>query len=736
MTDERCLSPRSLHAALFLVLLLWAGAASACDNDDTDGLDVALVLSGGGALVTTQIGALAEIEALGIPIHCVVGSSMGSVVGALYAAGYDAEALKSAFRDDDWGAIFRGGTDRRQEAYLRKEQDDLYFSGYFAGIGENGVTLPRGFGDMSGLQAHFRQLTRHVSSDSNFDALRVPYRAIAMNLTTGDAVAFDQGDLVEAMLASMAVPGVFPPRQIDGVSYVDGGMASQLPVKTAFAMGADIIIALDTTIRPPKLGPNASIAEVTQQLIRLTVWRNWQAETALLRDGDVLMQPSLDGLTTSSFQRAEQGFASGAAEALRYRAQLQAIKARAAPSKDRVLDRTPIVPASEQLIVANGSKVNDSMIRKRLGYRPEQLEDSRALNHRLRDLASFGAFGKVDLRVTEQESYLNVEPLSLGRNLLQAGFRTSNNLAGDSTFGVLGQLSRRPFGLRGGELRVAGEVGTDLGLSGEWYVPFGDEGRFFYTPGMSYRAEQVLLDIGDVRLAEFQQQSLSVSLRAGRELGQWGVIAAESLVTKGRISPELSIDPEVFRTTEYEQAGAGILLGLDTLDRASWPSSGAQMRMRLQRLYDLDTNAETDKYSIDVMKPYARGSLGMALRVAAEGVLNEDNEPVQILTLGGFRRLSAFAENSVPTNEYVLASVEVYKRLTATNRVVNFPVYFGGTLEYADLKLDIFEEGANENGLNGSVYLGADTVIGPFFLGVGLGDSGDTSFFLHFGRGF
>ena len=732
-------SCRRLSALLlrlaFATGLLTSTAVLACDHNDEDGLDVALVLSGGGALVTTQIGALAEIEALNIPIHCVVGSSMGSVVGGLYAAGFDAEELKRTFRDDDWGRIFRGGTDRPQEAYLRKEQNDRYFSGYVAGIGADGLALPRGFGDMSGLQAHFRKLTAHISSESSFDKLRVPYRALAMNLTTGEAVAHAQGDLVEAMLASMAVPGVFPPRVIDGVTYVDGGMASQLPIKTAFEMGADIIIALDTTVEPPELGPNASIANVTQQLIRLTVWRNWLAETALLREDDVMIRPSLEKLTTSSFKKAQRGFNSGAAEALKHRAALLRIKDRAAPAKDNPISRAPIAPRSSELIIANQGVIDEDVIKKRLGYSPTDLQEPDQLNNRLRDLAAYGAYGKVDLRVTDEASYLEVEPLSLGRNLLQAGFRTSNNLEGDSTFAFLTQLSRRPFGRRGGELRIAAEVGTNLGLMGEWYRPFGKEGRFFYTPALEYRGEQILFDVGNFRIGEFLQQAGTVRLRIGRELGQWGVVAWEGLATVGRISPEVSIDPDAIGTTKYEQGGTGMLYALDTLNKSSWPDRGTQLKLNLQRLYDFQTNATTNKYSFSAVQALKVGNLGLTLRAKAEGVDNEDDEPVQILSLGGFRTLSAFAENSVPTNEYAMFSIEAFKRLTATDNVVNFPVYAGASLEYASVKLDLFVEGEEDDTFNAALYLGAETVVGPLFLGVGAG-SGQTSVFLHFGRGF
>jgi NTE family protein len=293
-------------SSLFLavMLLVLSAVAAACDDDDADGLDVALVLSGGGALATTHVGAIAVIEELGIPIHCVVGTSMGSVVGAFYAAGYDARELQAIFRNSEWPEAFAGQIARETAPYLRKEQNDLYLTGYLAGIGPNGVQLPAGFRSIAGLKSLYRGLLRHVPQSVDFDELTVPYRAVATDLASGRAVDLAEGDLVEAMLASMAVPGVFAPRMIEGRMLVDGGLAAQLPVSTAQQMGADLIIALDTTVEPPAPEPGWSVAQISQQLIRLTVWENWQVQRQRLGDGDVLLRPSLDGLTTASFDRA------------------------------------------------------------------------------------------------------------------------------------------------------------------------------------------------------------------------------------------------------------------------------------------------------------------------------------------------------------------------------------------------------------------------------------------------
>lgn len=723
-------------ACLFCFLQTLIASAVACDSDDTNGQDVALVLSGGGALATTQIGALLVIEEMGVPIHCVVGTSMGSVIGGLYASGYEPDEIAKIFETSDWAAIFRGEIERRDKPYLQKEIEDEYFSGYAAGITKEGVRLPGGLSDMRGLRAHYRRLLAHLSIEEDFNALRVPYRAVATDLSTGEPVAIEQGDVVQAMLASMAVPGVFAPRQYQGRSLVDGGMSSQLPIRTALEMGADIVIAIDTTVAPPAIEGSPSIAETTQQLIRLSVWKNWRQETTLLDEEDVLIRPDLTGLSTSSFHLATTGFASGREEAERFRDQLSRIKTAAAPSRDIKIDPDNRAPATGELIIANRTEINDDTIRRRLDYKAEDLDQPQTADRKLKDLASFGAFGEVDLSLANGAAILDVSPRALQGTLVQAGLRASTTFNGDAYYGLLGRLSRRPFGPVGGEASLAFQLGSDVGVVAQLYQPFGGKGRMFVVPSISYRGEEILFDIGDFRIAEFWQQSGTGRLRVGREFGQWGVIALEGIATIGNLDPIVSVDPEIFQETDYALGGGGLFFGVDTLDRADWATSGVQFRGVGQLLYDFEDGAETEKYSLHFMKPFVVKGIGVILRAQAESVENANGEPVEILRLGGFRQLSAFSENSVPNNEYVLGSVEFYKRITGTDRILNIPVYVGATIEYANVSFDIFEQGVSNNIASGSIYLGADTIFGPAFFGAGFAEEGDYSVFLHLGRSF
>lgn len=734
-------------ALILLGIFMNPQAALACDFDDSDGPDVALVLSGGGALTGTQVGVMQVMEEVGVPVHCVLGTSMGSVTGAMYVAGYSAEEIADIYRERPWGEIFRGQILRNDQAFRQKEGYDDYFADYFAGIGPDGVKLPGGLSSMGGLQATFRDIFYHIPNTSDFTRdFRVPYRSVAMNLSTGKAIAFEAGDLVQTILASMAVPGVFAPRPIDGELYVDGGMAAQLPVQFAQTMGADIIIAVDTTVEPSPVEGSPSVTKTANQLIQITVHRNRQEDVARLGENDLLITPDLTGLSSSGFNLIDEGIASGRAEAEKFRARLEDIARRAAPAREQFIDPSNVPEAQRTLTLANGTDIDDELIVRRLRLDDTDPNDRETVDRRLRSLSSFGAFGEVDLSRSLDGQFLRVEPRSIGKNLLQAGFRASTTFDGDAQFGLLTRLSRRPVGRNGGEASLSLELGTDLGVALQYDRPFGAEGRYFLSPLLRYRGEEVLFDLGNQRLGEFFEQRVDARLRLGRELGDWGVVMVEGVVAAGDIETAVTSVPDLLPGRSYEIGGGAIYFGIDTLNRTTWPTSGFSVLSSAELVYDLDTDAETSKYNVYVAKAGTVGPLGANLRFETEAIEDDSEVPIQILNLGGFRRISAFAEDSIPTDAYILLAADVFHRLTGSEDILNFPVYVGGTLEYADISFDLFEDRSfdieaiigpvDDTGFAGSAYLGGDTPIGPLYFGVGASEFGDTTVFLHFGRAF
>jgi NTE family protein len=331
---------------------------------------------------------------------------------------------------------------------------------------------------------------------------------------------------------------------------------------------------------------------------------------------------------------------------------------------------------------------------------------------------------------------LSLRGRALGRTLVSTGLRARSNLDGDSNFALLTRISRRPFSSGGGELAFSGQFGTDIGTTLELYQPVGGAGRFFVEPSVSYLAEELLFDFDDIRIGEFWQQAGTAQVRVGRELGEWGVISVEALTTGGRVRPQVTIFDaiEPFETDAYWLAGVGARLGVDTLDTGDWPRAGMRLMASAQHLESVQDSATNNKYRLALLKGAGFGAFGINLRVRGELIQSENDDPVELLALGGFRQLSAFSPNSILADEYLLGGLEVFRRLTSEGGVVDLPVYLGLTLEYANVQLDLLGQERNLGAVG--LYLGAATPVGPVQFGVGFSDEGRYSFFLNVGRAY
>ena len=208
---------------------------------------VGLVLSGGGARGAAHIGVLRVLEDLHVPIDAIAGTSMGSIIGGLYAAGLSPDQIQDAIAGVAWGEAFKDKPPRSNSSFRRKQDDRDFLVGLELGLHKDGFSYARGLLQGQNLGLLLKHFAAGAELVEDFDSLPIPYRAVATDAITGDPVVLDSGDLAQAMRASMSVPGVFEPVEIDGRLLVDGGMSAQTPISVARRMGVDILIVVDLT---------------------------------------------------------------------------------------------------------------------------------------------------------------------------------------------------------------------------------------------------------------------------------------------------------------------------------------------------------------------------------------------------------------------------------------------------------------------------------------------------------
>ena len=274
---------------IFMVAFLWVTppACALSESSVQPRPKVALVLSGGGARGFSHVGVIKVLQELGVKIDIVAGTSMGAMVGGGYASGYSVEQMQGIILGVNWQEMFALRPDRSDLNWRRRQDDFKGLGSGEIGFSDQGVLLPDSVVPAQHLEIFLRSITRHVSSVTDLSKLPIAFAAVATDLDNGEPVVMQKGvTLADAMRSSMSVPGAFSPFPFKGHVLVDGGLAQNLPVELAHAMGADIIIAVNAGTPLGKSKDIHSVAGVMGQMVGILTERNVDHSKSLLTKND------------------------------------------------------------------------------------------------------------------------------------------------------------------------------------------------------------------------------------------------------------------------------------------------------------------------------------------------------------------------------------------------------------------------------------------------------------------
>ena len=275
---------------------------------------VGLVLSGGGARGAAHIGVLKVLEELHVPIHFIAGTSMGSIVGAAYASGMSVPEMEAAIKAISTESLFSDNPPRADEPMHSKNTDYVPLAAPEFGFPGGKLSSPKGIISGVALEAELRNLVK-LRGPRSFDKLPIPFRAVATSLNDGTMYVFERGELPTAMRASMSVPALVAPLNLDGQLLVDGGLVRNLPVDVARSMGADVIIAVNLgtpLLRPDQI--NGFLA-VSLQMINILTEQNVRQSLSEIRPEDVLILPELGDFSAGDFDHLNKAVPFGEAAA-------------------------------------------------------------------------------------------------------------------------------------------------------------------------------------------------------------------------------------------------------------------------------------------------------------------------------------------------------------------------------------------------------------------------------------
>ncbi|EGQ7973268.1 serine protease [Vibrio parahaemolyticus] len=746
-------SPMSRYFALWVSLFLIATPSVAqIKNEDTPTRPrVAVVLAGGGAKGAAHIGVLKALEEMHIPVDIITGTSMGAYVGGLYATGMSADEIESFIYSVDWNSGYRDRVDRSQRRVRDKEYEDRYQITTDLGLRFGEVRAPTGVVQGQNMLRVLRETTGNLGRFESFDELAIPYRSVATDILELDEVVIGNGYLVDAMMASMSVPGALPPYKLNGHMLVDGGVVNNMPVDVARAMGADVVIAVDISTDYKTEDDFTGLFTVADQLSNYLVRRSTQQQVETLQEHDVYIRPNVGQMETVEFDKMPWAFQSGYditkemesklaglrlsnAEYQKYIDHKQEVRKKLVYGDDRVVD---------EIVIVNNTHYSDVLLTNRLELETGRKIETAEIEKAVENLYALDRFELITYHFEEVDGsnllVFDVNEKSWGPNYLNFRFFLEDDFDTDSQYGIGMSTNFTNLNSHGAEMALNVEMGTDKLIEAELYSPVLSSQEFFVAGKVAYSSEGRNLPVSDddsslssvndflpVSYTEFVSE-----IAIGIQPTLWQELRLGGRYSSGSI--ELSTLASV-GNLDFERRGLFANYRLDTLDDFAFPTRG--LLVDLEYLVSHDTSpeeigqskpkdiVEDTVYEIDARFKGAMSYQRHTLVGQAEySFVQSKNSSITLdpRELGGFLHLSGIPRNSlIGQNLFFSSLVYRYKWFDNDFGLFEAPVYVGASLEHGgtwsdnDLKLN---EAPLYNAA--SIFFGVDSPIGPIMLAYG-----------------
>ena len=707
---------------------------------------VGLVLSGGGSRGLAHVGILKALEAQHIPVDAIAGTSMGAVVGGLYASGMTADEIDAFMRGIDWSIAFRDRPARNTLNFRRKEDDREFLVRIPLGIQGGSFRVPRGLVQGQRLTQTLRLKTLPVAAIDDFDELPTPFRAVAADLETGARVVLEKGDLTSAMRASMSAPGVFAPVEVDGRLLVDGGIVENLPVDVAKEMGVDQVIAVDVGFQPVGRKELTSALAVSNQAITIMMQRETVHQRGLLTANDLLIEPELGNLQSTDFAAVDRLVGLGLAAAEASADRLARFSVADAQWHEYVASRKSA--DKEQAVVHfvrtdRRSERYSERIEAELGPVIGQPLDPEEMDERLSHFYGSDNFEALDYRLVRDGVLTGIEVSarrkSWGPNFLRFGLELQEDFEGSNSFnaGVRAQVTE--VNRYGAEWQTDLQIGVNPRFRTEFYQPIGYTSNWFVVPRLLIERQNIDLFEGDQQLATYRVNNREAEFDFGREFGSWGELRGGIVYGSG--SRHLLVgdpdDPDLPPRTDFDRGEFLARFSVDLLDDAYFPRDGELFTLQWNGPREnLGAEANADRISFDWTHARSRGRNTLVLSAAGGAHVSGPTDQVQdFYSLGGLFDLSGLAQDAISGPQFGIARAIYYRRIgSGQEGLFDVPAYLGFSLELGNVWLRRSDVSASSALVNGSAFLGFDTVLGPVYFAAGFGEGGDKTLYLLLGR--
>lgn len=723
---------RSLRAiALILALASLRGASPAQKRQS-----IGLVLEGGGALGFAHIGVIKWLEENHIPVDYVAGTSMGGLVGGLYAAGQSPAEIAKLTGEIDWNGVLNGQTPFQDLSFRRKEDRLAYPNRLEFGL-KGGLHLPSGLNSGYTVSTIFDRILLPYYDLKSFDDLPIPFRCVATNMITGKKKVFDSGSLAQALRTTMSLPAIFSPVMIDGVLYTDGGAVDNLPVDVAKEMGADIIIAvyLDTGPGDPK--GYDSILGAAGRNIEIMIAAS---ELHSIESADILVSANLKGFTASDFTKEPQIEPKGYEAAIKKQGILSKLSVGQEEWDRYVAERNSkrrtTVPTPQFLAVQGLGADPDKSVETAMEQFVGKPLDIEAIQKELSQLMGLGYFSSLNYSLLERNGetglLIRTTEWPYSPPFMNLGITIDGSDTNDVRFGLQARFTFQNVGTFRSEWRTDVLFGSSYGIISEYYHPLTATTKWFIAPGALWtRLPYDIYNNGN-RIAQYAQRRAGFGIDLGYAFGP---------------RAELRLG-ESYLWNNYK-----LTTGLPTVPNTSVNTTVTSARFNFfgQNDVTLPTRGFTQSTTFGFFSSKPGGGGGFSALEARQSYFHPFRKKGSVFVtadggtsfgakglglegfaLGGPLRMGAFGRNELLGNQYYLFQTGYFREIHRLNPLIGEGVYAVGFVETA--KVYGNPTAPSGHPTDGSVALVIKSSIGPLYVGGSLGSEGRARWWFGVGR--
>ena len=697
---------------------------------------IGLAMGGGAALAMSEIGTLEWLEEHHIPVDVIAGTSMGSILSALYSTGKTPEQMKHILTANNVNQVFRIGSDYAALNYRSREDTREIPAGLGVGL-KHGVGLRNSLLTDIGLNELLDREFLRYNDQTDFNNLPIPFRCQATDLTDAKSVTFARGSLQDAVRASASIPGVFRPFELNGHEYVDGAILENLPTPQVKAMRADVVIAISLPLPGVGKGDLDSILGVLQRAFAVGIEANEDRGRKL---ANVVIMPDVSKFTATDYLKtdelAKQGYLAAEAkkdELMRYA--LSDADWAEYLARKKAKERPPAEDVAQVKVKAPNAQVEEvvrTIFKPVIGKPadPEQIEKLLALVRADGRYDADYTVGYANAESSNPIILIDVNDKKTGPPFMSLGMDLQAQTGGITRATLQTILNYQDLGGYGSGLRAKIDLGFRTRVEGEYYWKPRPLGSYFLAPRGGILRQPYYIYSQDYRVSERQSQFAGVGadvgwtdrkfqeLRLGSDYEnvQWSVTTgADGLPNYGGNS--------VLTRARYV---------FDNQDRALVPRYGVRLNTTGGYLYAGAGSESAPRFTGQVTWAETLSKKNTFLMNAEGGTLF--NRPVAQpyrFTLGGPLRLAASAIDQYRGTDYWLLTPGYLRRLAQMPAPLGQSIYVGGAFEVGQVRSP---DGPTI--MRGDVYVGlvAETPFGVITIAPAIGNHNEHKFTFTLGR--